>query len=87
MTANRVDKARTHLHTDCVHEQNQTEFLHKVQNVRIHAKAKMPKENANEESSGTAEAYTLDLNASDHETDGRRKGKDDHLLCDRRSCK
>ena len=42
----------------------------------------MPKETANDESPGTAEAYTLDLNESDNETEGRREGKEDHLMCD-----
>ena len=83
MTADRIDKARPHLHTDGVHKQNQAEFLDEVEHIRFHTDSKVTKSNAHKERSGTTQANSLDLNLSDHQTECRRNGNRKDLLAHR----
>ena len=82
-----VHEAGAHLHADGVNEEDEAEFLDKVEDVAFNAEAEVSEQDAHEECPCTPEADSLDLDLADHETDGCREGDGDNLLGDGGLCK
>ena len=75
-----VHKARPHLHTDCIDEQDKTEFLHKMENAGLDPHSDMTEKDSHEKSASSPKAYAFHLDLAEHDAHGGRKRKDQNLL-------
>ena len=81
-----IHEAGAYLHADRVNEEDEAEFLDKVENVAFNAETEVSEQDAHEESPCAPEADSLDLDLADHEADGCREGDGDNLLGDGGLC-
>ena len=69
-----VNKARAYLHTDCIDKENETKFLHKMENAGLDSHSDMTEKDSYEKSASSPKAHAFHLDLAQHDADGSRQG-------------